>query len=511
MKKAVVFEFHRFRNFIQTKKLIVWLLALITLTAYSSKIFLYNYSIDTEQFMNKGIPFKWWISLGRYGLAFLSKLTTVGIDLNVTLTNVITYLLLFTSSVILSFIIWRSENKINSFWVVIAAGLYLTSPTMLEQTNFVLQSMEVSFAFNLLYIAILFIQYFIETKHKLFFALAMILTIIAFSIYTSLQAAFVVVTLLALYLHSDSNSYFSYIKNAVPYVIVLVASTLFNIVATKAISKVLNIPKNNYLSNMYIIGKVSIKTWITDVVLAFKQYFLQVNYFFFALSTLLFILSIICCLLIFSKRNINKIAIALTTIILAGLAAVLPMLTTGSIGPIRSYAPTYPLLLLLLTIIVVDLISKLSFSKFIIPIVGIVLLSCLLVQTKITNDFGVSEYNQFQAELEFKQDLQNRFADLGINNTKDYKFAFYGAKGFSSKNIIKGDVLGKSLFEWDPIGEVGVSNRATDFLNDQGLELTPVNAKEYKNLQKYIPKMRAFPSHSSVKIVKNYVIIRLSE
>ncbi|MCP8866614.1 hypothetical protein, partial [Latilactobacillus curvatus] len=264
-------------------------------------------------------------------------------------------------------------------------------------------------------------------------------------------------------------------------------------------------------SNMYIIGKVSIKTWIADVVLAFKQYFLQVNYFFFVLSTLLFILSIICCLLIFSKRNINKIAIALTTIILAGLAAVLPMLTTGSIGPIRSYAPTYPLLLLLLTIIVVDLISKLSFSKFIIPIVGIVLLSCLLVQAKITNDFGVSEYNQFQAELEFKQDLQNRFADLGINNTKDYKFAFYGAKGFSSKNIIKGDVLGKSLFEWDTIGEVGVSNRATDFLNDQGLELNPVNAKEYKNLQKYIPKMRAFPSHSSVKIVKNYVIIRLSE
>ncbi|MCP8867477.1 glucosyltransferase domain-containing protein, partial [Latilactobacillus curvatus] len=196
--------------------------------------------------MNKGIPFKWWISLGRYGLAFLSKLTTVGIDLNVTLTNVITYLLLFTSSVILSFIIWRSENKINSFWVVIAAGLYLTSPTMLEQTNFVLQSMEVTFAFNLLYIAILFIQYFIETKHKLFFALAIISTIIAFSIYTSLQAAFVVVTLLALYLHSDSNSYFSYIKNAVPYVIVLVASTLFNIVATKAISKALNIPKNNY-------------------------------------------------------------------------------------------------------------------------------------------------------------------------------------------------------------------------------------------------------------------------
>lgn len=243
LKTILISETKKWHNFKTTNKSVLYLLAIITFITYSSKIILYSYSIDTELFIHNGVPFDWWTSLGRYGLAILSKLLSFGVSPNILLTNIVTYLLMYSSAIILAFIIWRSSKTIKPFWLVTGIGLYITSPVMLEQTNFILQSIPVVLAFNILYFAILFIQYYNETKIRSFFMISIVLTIISLSVYPSLQTAFVITTLLILYLCYNNFSFTSYIIHAIPYILVLVISVIFNTIITKILTMLLHLPQ----------------------------------------------------------------------------------------------------------------------------------------------------------------------------------------------------------------------------------------------------------------------------
>lgn len=413
---------------------------------------------------------------------------------------------MYSSAIILAFIIWRSSKTIKPFWLVTGIGLYITSPVMLEQTNFILQSIPVVLAFNILYFAILFIQYYNETKIRSFFMISIVLTIISLSVYPSLQTAFVITTLLILYLCYNNFSFTSYIIHAIPYILVLVISVIFNTIITKILTMLLHLPQTNYLNNMSVIGKIPITTWLAQVLVVIKQEFLHVNYFLFILSVILSILCLIFCIFTFNKQNLNRLFITITTIILTDFTIGLPVLLMGNLGPVRSYAPTFPLSLLLLTVVLANLVSYDTIKI----LVGIGLTCSLLYQIKITNDFGVSEYNQFQAELALKQDLQAKINQLNIHNIQKYKIAFYGSKDFNANTIIKGDVLGKSFFEWDAGTSTGVTGRATNFLSNEGLSLNIVNPDEYQQLAKYTKQMTLFPSNDSIKVIDNYILIKLS-
>ncbi|AWV72368.1 hypothetical protein C0W45_02015 [Latilactobacillus curvatus] len=507
LKTTLLSEKKKWHDFKTNNKTIFYLLAAITFITYSSKIILYSYSIDTELFIHNGVPFDWWTSLGRYGLAILSKILSFGISPNILLTNIITYLLIYSSAIILAFIIWRSSKTIKPFWLVIGLGLYITSPVMLEQTNFILQSIPVVLAFNSLYFAILFIQYYNETKIRAFFMISIILTIISLSVYPSLQTAFVITTLLVLYLCYNNSSFISYIIHAIPYILVLIISVTFNTIITKTLTILLHLPQTDYLNNMSVIGKIPITTWLMQVLVVIKQEFLHMNYFLFILSVILSILCLIFCIFTSDKQHLNRLLITFTTVILTDFTIGLPILLMGRLGPIRSYAPTFPLALLLLTVVLANLIPYDSIKIMI----GIFLTFSLLYQIKITNDFGVSEYNQFQAELSLKQELQTKINRLGIHNVPKYKVAFYGTKDFDANTIIKGDVLGKSFFEWDAGTSTGVTGRATNFLSNEGLSLNVVDPEEYQKLSVYTKKMTVFPSNNSLKVIDNYILIKLSD
>lgn len=91
MKIKGVAELKRWRQFRGENQSLLLSLMVLTIITYSSKLFLYSYSIDTELFIRNGVPFKWWVSLGRYGLAILAWPLTIGLNVNVILTNIVTY------------------------------------------------------------------------------------------------------------------------------------------------------------------------------------------------------------------------------------------------------------------------------------------------------------------------------------------------------------------------------------------------------------------------------------
>lgn len=494
------------KAFLHQRKLTIYILALISVLAYAPKILFYSYSIDTEFYVRTGEPFDWWISLGRYGLAYLTKLFTWGVNPDITLMNILTYLFLFMSAVLLLFLIWRTNSGIKSWWLLIGGGLYITSPVMLEQTNFVIQSTQVTIAFCLLNIAVLSIQYFNETRLFGFLGIAQVLTIVSLSIYTSFQAAFVVVTLLALYMSYHTETFSTYIKRAIPYVSILFIAMAFNAIITRILLVLLKIPQTGYLNNMYVIGKIPLKAWATQVSKVIYHEFLHPNYFLFIVPVILSLLVILIGIITIRKRGVQHFLIILTTVLLADMALGLPTLLMGQLGPIRSYAPTQSLTLLLLVIMLSNTLTARSLK-----IISLVLLTIALgCQIKITSDFGISEYNQFRAELNFKQELQNRVDALNLSNQDGYKLAFYGAKDFNSFGIIKGDALGKSFFEWGAGTNIGVNDRVGCFLNNEGWPISVVQSPEYLHLAKFAKNMPTFPNKGGLRVKGHYILIKLS-
>jgi hypothetical protein len=224
-----------------------------------------------------------WIRMERWGLAFLKIFSSFGMDLNVTFINLITYSLLAVSAIILCYIFWRAGIK--KHYLLIGSFIYLTSPLIIEQTNFILQSAEVVFSFCILYIGILMIQLYFESKKSCFLFTSIFLTILAFSIYQSVIMAFVVLSLIILYLMFKDKGLLEYIKKGLICVMVLITSLIMNKLISYGLWLILKLKHNSYVDNMSIIGKVNFQDYLYAISKLFTRYFIQYNNFFlFALT-----------------------------------------------------------------------------------------------------------------------------------------------------------------------------------------------------------------------------------
>lgn len=135
---------------------------------------------------------------------------------------------------------------------------------------------------------------------------------------------------------------------------------------------------------------------------------------------------------------------------------------------------------------------------------------CILVcsQIFVTNYLGFIEKESFESQVKFTKMIKNDLTNRGITNYSIYKLAIIGSKTFDPSNG-KGDIIGKSFFEWDAHGEVGVSYRAGDFLYTQGLTFQRVQPNEYLKAVGSSEDMSIYPSGNSIKVINDLIIIKL--
>lgn len=87
------------------------LILFITIVSYYPKIRYFNYSIDTERMIRfPDYTLDWWLKLGRYGLVALSNIPIFGEGIHIRYINILTYLLLFISVLILSYVFDRGTE-----------------------------------------------------------------------------------------------------------------------------------------------------------------------------------------------------------------------------------------------------------------------------------------------------------------------------------------------------------------------------------------------------------------
>jgi hypothetical protein len=296
-----------------------------------------------------------------------------------------------------------------------------------------------------------------------------------------------------------------YIKKGLICVMVLITSIIMNKIIAYSVLWILKLKHASYMDNMFIIGGVSFQDYLYAISKLFIQYFIQYNNFFlFALT----FLSLFCIIIIFNQKITKKkignenLIISFISIIGIYFMCIFPLLLMANVVA-RVYVPTIPIALFFLVVIFLSNLSIKSLKK-----ISIILILILCMgQMKVTSDFAMTEEAQFQQEIALLSEIKDFLNNVNITNTEDYKLAVIGMRTFESNQIIKGDVIGKSFFEWDDGWDR--NSRLTHFFYNQGLKFKLINPEEYQEALKQSNNMQSFPAKNSIKINGNILILKL--
>lgn len=480
----------------------VFLIAFVMiLGTYLPKIRYVNYSIDTERMIRfPDYTLDWWLRLGRYGLVALSKMSIFGEGVHIRYINVLTYLLLFVSVFILSYVFDRNAKQ-SKIAQLLAISLYATTPVILEQTNFVLQSAPVVFSSITMFIGYGLLKLFAKKKRYSALVLGLLLTAFSFSVYVSLVMGFIALTIVDLCYHArveswSTKKYFMRVLySAITCIVSYGGYLLGNIVCLK----ITNLNSSAYLTESQLWGNVptnQVFSTIKDTLIANFQ--LKSPFAFWGAVTLLILF------LLFSILNRENLIITLITAVgIIGIGTyTVPLL--GYFGTLRSYFPVYPILLYGLVMIIFNSQKYKSLQL----ISSVILLVLIGMQAFNTFRFGMNEEKVYQQEVALVNEMKVKLREKKVSDYTKYKLAIIGERNF--EEMIHGDMLGNTVFAWDLTSNVGASYRAGDFIYNQGLKFKRITPKDYRTVLSDGNVMTAFPDKNSIKIKEDIVIIRLN-
>lgn len=176
-------EVKKFRDF-TVNNIGIYLLTYVVIgVSFGAKIVYYNYSIDSEEFLIHAPRngFIQWAQIGRYGLFFLKKYV-FGYSLNTFFINVLTYVLLGAMTIFICYILYLiyGERK-KGLWII--PVIFASSPILLEQYNFILQSLEVVISNFIVCVSVYFVYLYTCNKKAVMLIMSVVLGVCAFSVY----------------------------------------------------------------------------------------------------------------------------------------------------------------------------------------------------------------------------------------------------------------------------------------------------------------------------------------
>lgn len=477
------------------------LILFITIVSYYPKIRYFNYSIDTERMIRfPDYTLDWWLKLGRYGLVALSNIPIFGEGIHIRYINILTYLLLFISVLILSYVFDRGteRTKIDQF---LALGLYVTTPVVLEQTNFVLQSAPVVFSTVIMFIGYGLLKEFINKKKYLLLFSGLVLVMLSFTVYVSLVMGFIALTIVDLCYHSREEGWETkkYFGRVFYFAITCIISYSGYLLGNTICLRIFNLSSSNYLLESKLWGQIPNSQVFSTIKSSLINNFRMDSPFVFWGALILLALFIIFSIL--NKENHVITVITIIGIISIGLYTV-PLL--GYFGTLRSYFPVYPILLYGMVMIIFNSVSSRFIKLF--SYMFILLLICL--QAFNTFRFGMNEEKIYQQEVALVKEIESKLHEKNIKDFSNYKLAIIGGKTF--EEITHGDMLGNTVFAWDLTSNVGTSYRAGDFIYNHGLKFKRITPKDYNRVIGNIENMTPFPDNESMKIDEDVLVIRLN-
>lgn len=493
-----------FFEFLKNNKPVIIFSIFVILLCYSYRLTGMSYSIDTEVFINNPMQFKAsWASLGRYFLYLLSVFFRFSTDINPQFLNILAYFFLMISNLILLYVFFLCGVKSRLSYLVFS-GFYLSSPIIIEQTNFIMQAPEVALSTVAISVSVYFMTRYVNTGKMKYPLYSILINVFSFATYSSVFLMFIVLTVIINELdHIDKpyknmkDYFFSYL----PWVIVFLISYVWNYIFTLLSKYYLGGLDGSYISTKLGIFNMKLSDYVatirqnffTDILNFHSKYFLW-------LLPILFILNLL--ILIFKKEISFKTRFfSCLNMFFLLVFALSGFFIIGQIYPIRSLFPYLPITIAFFAMYCINLLGNRLVKKGAIAI----LLLLIIGQIKVTSDFCYSAEMVARDEYQLTQKIFNQLDDSVIKNINQYKLIVDGSFSGENPGIIKGDAVGYSFYEWDNSLKTGTTNRVAGYWNSLGYAVQKPTDDEYD-----VVAAHYLDPSKLVKVEEEFIIVDLN-
>lgn len=507
-----------FSLFYKNSKKSFIVIAFFILLAFGCRLFSYSFSIDSEHYIySSQSTFNWWISLNRWGLAFINKIMNFD-SISFWVTNFLTLIIMFLYCICINFLFYLhfiEENKNNFLkYQFIFPIIFLTSPIFAEQYNFINQNFAVSLGILFTTISLILIRYsHLTSKMRfkfVFYAITVFLTTLSFSIYQSLIPLYLLLIVSCYFIYNlfgEKDSNYSYLlKN----IIIFILCSLLYAVISKILSN-----GNSYLSLGW--GNDTIFNCIRNIYCVFltilrcDSIYYNVSYL-FALCILFFIFLY----LIISKKLDIRLFISLLGLFLSPLYI---MIITG-VDQLKRTQFNYSFFVgfMFLILILILNFSRHKILKFLRKFCFVLVILSFIIayrQSYICSNMFYTDEIRFNKDVTFANEIQYEIISLKkYDSSKKYTIVFLGHHFDKPLNFnYTGEVLGSSFFEFDYKEIYGVNQRANIFLKTLGYDYNFSNVEQFEDAKLYAIKnnVPSYPYDGWVSIIEDCILVRLSD
>lgn len=510
LEKKTHEEKDKFIDFIKKSRGPILIILFFLLLTYGARLANNGFSIDTEIYMKDyGETYTWWMSLNRWALVLFNQVFSMS-NLLIFQTNFLTTCLILVYSILFNYLFYlfidkKYEKSFYKFQFIFPI-IMLTSPIFAEMYNFAILNTGIAAGICMIASSLIIYEKLAKDDKKSIRILSIIvsiaLTTFAFGIYQGIVPLYLLIVAACYTLKCYKEKDIS-IKWLIEHIILFGICAAFYFLICK-----LFCPANSYLNSGWSTDGLTCFQYIYEVIvrtLHCETIYYNISY----LIALAMILAVNIILLVKKKNNlgiiIGSIGIAMSPFFINIITGVDQLKRTQF-----NYSFCIGIVFFLFILIVYNKNYKYLCYAFVVLALGI-----SYKQAMISGELFYSDEVRYQNDVLLAQRIETMIEEKKwYDSNEKYTMILLGEVQNKAKNsYLKGEVMGKSFFEFDSKNYGGVSTRAPAFMETLGYYYNTPTAAEYNQAKKYLldNDVAVFPNKDCIIKKDNKIIIRLSE
>lgn len=504
-------DLHEFKIWIKAHRWEAAFVGLFSLFISGIRLFYHDIGIDSECMFTEPDMYNYiWCCTGRYGLVLTKKL--LGFSRMIPFAaNLLGVLFLFGTVTVFSWLVslW-SNGKISSRYFYPAfSSVFLSSPILAEQFYFTLQSMEIAWAMLLSVAASYFsgkAAYTTWTRRTFLWCIPAITCMIwAFATYQSFTLFTMVLILISYLITYQTNRDLHYLSAGLKQAGIFLFSLAGWWIIDKFLCKFF-FEKMTYTSGMFMWRHLPVSACL-DTIQSEWIRFSTGSIFFYSKWCLPVMLLSVTIFFVYSIRHrFKQIPCLFLAIFLYILSPVLLIIVTGGGTPMRSRI-FYPLAFAFSFAFSLSVIHK-QIMKYMFLIV-------LILSTWQQAGYSLSLQETTHVAYECDRNLMlrilSRMEEKANWGLRKLPVVFVGKIAPDlPADVLRGETIGHSFFEWDANYHAGGNHRIAGFASVVGTELTLADEEQRKAAVDVSFSMEPWPAENSIQIKDNVMIVKLS-
>lgn len=508
------FKIPNFIAFLRSNRAMHIVTLIFLFVTYGIRMTFYSTTLDQDGMMANppSTSYQSWFSLGRFGLIYLRQAFRMA-ELNPFFELAFTVFFIFAACISWEYVFYAIGGKSDRFRPIrwIFPIIFLTSPLLAMQFNFLNQNFFVSLCFILMAFSLLFLYKWIFQHTWLDLAISLFLAVICFSTYqafipfyiSAAAASFLLIYRRYCFLPKNKvSSHFSSIVICLKILLTFIIALILYLVIGRLIAvhhggitsyiygQVMwgNAPVSQCIHSILSSGKrilagqgpfynlaFPITVGALIIVLLVKIRHLYKGYLFFLIAAAIFVLSPFFMTFLMGTEPNMRTQFSLPFVVAFGLEFLISLIPVAY-GKIRALAALF----------------------------------CVLVafdQAEITDRLFYTQYVTYQQDAAYCTQIAHSIAELGIGEFPSLPVVLVGSRyAHLNKDTIRGDEVGLSTFETESISPSGTLL----FMRTLGLNYVVPTSEQFKKGAQISTDMPIWPAQNSIQVRDNMIIVKLS-